>query len=123
MTNLELAEVLRRCSSLIYQLVHVEEGAPAILNMAAGAIEELTTENLVLRMRDIPMVCTHQASLAEACTCPSCNNVVSSKEQWGDSVIDVVPKYCPYCGQRIIKEEETIEHKSFCIDPDERFEL
>lgn len=90
---------------------------------AAELISKLDVQLTVRKMKDIPMPCTHKASLPGDYTCPMCNNVISERERWGNSTIYVVPNYCPFCGQRVCKEEEPIERKSFCIDPNARFEL
>ena len=51
--------------------------------------------------KQIPLAATHEASIYDVLTCPSCKNVISRREAWGESDILILPKYCPFCGQMI----------------------
>ena len=61
-----------------------------------------------LRKKETPTECTHEATLYRALTCPSCKNVVSRFETWGETNVRILPHYCQFCGQRIaFPKEET----------------
>lgn len=103
MTDKELVDCLRDPKK--------DKCAPC-LELQKRAVERLDTllmQNQILRSRDMPIPCTHEASLPRDYTCPICKNVVSTRERWGESIIYVVPKYCHFCGQRVCKEEDCEE--------------
>lgn len=54
----------------------------------------------------IPKTVAHGATLYRCLTCPTCGNVVSRQEQWGDSKITVIPHYCQFCGQALENEQK-----------------
>lgn len=64
-------------------------------------IKQLEADNARLREKDTPKPCEHKAALYKCLTCPSCSNVVSQHEMWGETEVRILPKYCKFCGQRI----------------------
>ena len=54
----------------------------------------------------IPKKVTHEATIYKCCTCPSCGNVVSSFEKWGDGYVMITVKFCKFCGQMLDWSDE-----------------
>ena len=71
-------------------------------SMALVAAQELEW----LQAKQTPKACEHKATLYNALTCPSCMNVVRSREKIGNTCINVIPNECPYCRQRLKKPVE-----------------
>ena len=72
-----------------------------IMQDALAYIQQLESDNARLREKDTPKPCEHKATLYKCLTCPSCGNVVSQHEMWGETEVRILPKYCKFCGQRI----------------------
>lgn len=64
-------------------------------------VEQLQAELNKLREKETPKPCEHKATLYKCLTCPSCGNVVSKHEMWGETEVRILPGYCQFCGQRI----------------------
>lgn len=72
-------------------------------------IQQLKADNARLREKDTPKPCEHKATLYKCLTCPSCSNVVSQHEMWGETEVRILPDYCKFCGQRIELPKEVAE--------------
>lgn len=68
---------------------------------ALAYIQQLESDNARLREKETPKPCEHKATLYKCLTCPSCGNVVSKHEMWGETEVRILPDYCKFCGQRI----------------------
>ena len=68
---------------------------------ALALIRQLESDNARLREKETPKPCEHKATLYKCLTCPSCGNVVSKHEMWGETEVRILPDYCKFCGQRI----------------------
>ena len=51
--------------------------------------------------KQTPTMITHEATLYRDCTCPSCGNVVSKFEKWGDDLVMITQSFCSICGQAL----------------------
>lgn len=69
-------------------------------------VEQLQAELDKLRERDTAKPCEHKATLYNCLTCPSCGNVVSKHEKWGEKEVRILPDFCQFCGQRIAFPKE-----------------
>lgn len=57
--------------------------------------------------KQIPKMVTHEASLAECCTCPNCKNVVDKFEEFTPwQKIRIKYEHCIFCGQRLKWSED-----------------
>ena len=63
----------------------------------------------------IPAKVTHEATLYQCGTCPTCHNVVSDFEKWGDKTILITVAYCKYCGQALDWEGFSMEPKTNAV--------
>lgn len=51
--------------------------------------------------KQTPKAVEHSATLYRDGTCPSCSNVVSEHEQWGEQTVRIENEYCRFCGQHL----------------------
>lgn len=52
-------------------------------------------------LKEKPTKVEHRATLYRCGTCPSCGNVVSEHERWGESIVRIETEYCKFCGQHL----------------------
>lgn len=66
-------------------------------------IDETVKELGALRIEDkqTPKAVTREATLPTSHTCPRCKNVLDRYEIWGNAQVNMLPNYCPFCGQHL----------------------
>lgn len=57
----------------------------------------------------IPAKVTHEATIYRYGTCPTCHNVVSDFEKWGEQTVHITVAYCKFCGQALDWEGFSME--------------
>lgn len=58
-------------------------------------------KNKNIDSRLTPQKVEHGATLYRYGTCPSCGNVVSEYEKWGEGTVHITYAYCRFCGQAL----------------------
>lgn len=95
MTPQEAILIIRRYKELMNMFNVNSSHFTATLDLAIEALKKQT-----------PKMLTHEASLYDELTCPSCKNVVSRREKWGEAMIRITPNFCEYCGQALRRDAE-----------------
>lgn len=97
-----------RCEQLVEEaLVRVRQlestysqVSKALCGKESASLDDLLKAADQLKYR-VKKPVEHQATLYRCGTCPSCGNVVSEHEKWGESIVRIEAEYCKFCGQHL----------------------
>lgn len=78
----------------------VSQVSKALCGKGNASMDELLKAADQLKYR-VKKPVEHGATLYRAGTCPSCGNVVSEHEKWGESIVRIETEYCKFCGQHL----------------------
>lgn len=97
-----------RCEQLVEEVLGRIKQLESIVSQVSKALcgKENATLDELLKAADqlkyrIKKPVEHEATLYRCGTCPSCRNVVSNYESWGEKLVRIEVEYCKFCGQHL----------------------